>query len=68
MATYNDEEQKEAMLKELKNATVREEILKPLMTGTFNKRQLMIGEAPIATVCAEYPALRRPDIVSCMLL
>lgn len=49
---------KEAMQKEMKNTTIRDEILKPLMTGTFNKRQLMIEEAPIAAVCAEYPPLR----------
>ena len=58
------EEQRQAMLSELTNAIIRDDVLKPLMSATFNERQLIIGETAIAEVLAQYPALRRPVIVS----
>ena len=57
-------EQRQAMLSELTNAIIRDDVLKPLMSATFNERQLIIGETAIAEVLAQYPALRRPVIVS----
>ena len=62
--TSSDEELRDAMLKELGGVNVRVDVLKPLMTATFNSRQLNIGETAIAEVLQLYPALRIPAIVS----
>ena len=64
LASLADEEQQAAMSKELANETIRDDVLIPLMTSTFNSRQLKIGEMPIAEVLKIYPALRRPSLVS----
>ena len=63
-----EEEQLEAMKRELENVVVRDEVLKPLMTATFGYRQEHISSLPIAAICNKYPALKRPSIVSYMCM
>ena len=60
----SEDDIRDAMKKELDGGTVHIEVLKPLMTATFNSRQLNIGETAIAEVLQLYPALRKPAIVS----
>ena len=45
----------------------RVEVLKPLMTATFNSRQSTIAEIPISDAVKLYPSLRLAAIVSIIL-
>ena len=60
----NEESLLDAISKEMKNEDVRIDVLKPLMTATFNSRRLKIVQMPIRQVVEIYQSLHLPDIVS----
>ena len=58
------EDLREAILTEMSYDTPRVEVLKPLMTATFNSRQSTIAEIPISDAVKLYPSLCLAAIVS----
>lgn len=57
-------ELKEAIHIEMSHETPREDVLKPLMTATFNERHVEISVKPISESLKEFPPLRLPIFVS----
>ena len=66
--TGDEQSLQEGMSKEMRNKDIRIDILKTLMTATFNTRHLKIGEMPIREMAQMYEALHLPDIVSNILM
>ena len=63
----DEETLREAIAKEMSNKNIRIDVLRPLMTATFNSRRLKIGETPIQEMVKLYEPLRLPEIVSLTL-